>query len=377
MKKEYLLFNKNENMKEIKPVHYHEYLQLDKILNAQDLESSKYGKPAHEETLFIIIHQVYELWFKQIIHELDSLIDAFNTDNVDEKSIGVVVARLNRVIEIQKILIDQLKVLETMTPLDFLEFRNYLVPASGFQSFQFRQVEVKLGLPQEKRLKYNKHAYHKSLTPSQEKEILELEKQDSVFDLLEKWLERTPFLESKNFNFLEAYKNVTDSILESEKEAMDKSIVIGEQNKEVRDYMLKETKACFDSITDKKMHDELVAKGERRLSHKATAAALFINLYRDQPVLHLPYQFMSALVDIDELFTTWRYNHALMVMRMIGKKVGTGGSAGHDYLRKTSVQHKIFTDLNNITTLLVPRSVLPELPGDFVKELGFYFTAMK
>ena len=264
-----------------------------------------------------------------------------------------------------------------MTPLDFLEFRNYLVPASGFQSFQFRQVEVKLGLPQNKRLKYNKHAYHKSLSSSQEKEILELEKKDSVFDLLEKWLERTPFIESKHFNFLESYKSITDKILDYEREAMEKSTVIGEQNKEVRDYMLKETKACFDSITDEKMHDELVEKGERRLSHKATVAALFINLYRDHPVLHMPYQFMNALVDIDELFTTWRYNHALMVMRMIGKKVGTGGSAGYDYLRKTAVEHKFFTDLNNITTLLVPRSDLPKLPKEFEKELGFHFTAMK
>ena len=102
--------------------------------------------------LFIIIHQVYALWFKQIKHELTSVLEMFHKDNVDERSIGTACSRLERVEEILKLLIQQIRVLETMTPLDFLDFRNYLFPASGFQSFQFRMVEVMLGLEEEKRL---------------------------------------------------------------------------------------------------------------------------------------------------------------------------------------------------------------------------------
>ncbi|MEO6189207.1 MAG: tryptophan 2,3-dioxygenase family protein, partial [Saprospiraceae bacterium] len=111
-------------------IHYATYLQLDKILGAQNTRSKELGAEAHEETLFIIIHQVYELWFKQMIHEIDSVMTMFRTHNVDEKNIDEAVLRLERVNEILKLLIQQIKVLETMTPIDFLEFRAYLFPAS-------------------------------------------------------------------------------------------------------------------------------------------------------------------------------------------------------------------------------------------------------
>ncbi|MEO8167621.1 MAG: tryptophan 2,3-dioxygenase family protein, partial [bacterium] len=151
------------------PLYYADYLQLNKLLESQLPETSKQGLPAHDEMLFIIVHQVYELWFKQILHELDSVIDIFKQEYVDERNIGIAVHRLGRITEIQKLLIDQLHVLETMTPLDFLEFRDVLYPASGFQSYQFRIVENKLGMVPDQRLLYNKEAYSASLScPHQE-----------------------------------------------------------------------------------------------------------------------------------------------------------------------------------------------------------------
>jgi tryptophan 2,3-dioxygenase len=90
--------------------------------------------------------------------------------------------------------------------------------------------------------------------------------------------------------------------------------------------------------------------------------------------LNLPYQLLFNLTDIDELLTTWRYRHAQMVMRMLGKKVGTGGSSGHEYLHKTAVQHHVFKDLHNISTLLIPRSELPELPKEMKAKLAFAFS---
>ena len=131
-------------------IHYKKYLGLNTILNAQHLRSSELGeKPAHEEMLFIITHQSYEIWFKQIIHELESVIDMFDDKTVNEKNIGTAVARLNRVATIFRLLIEHIQVLETMTPMDFLDFRSYLFPASGFQSFQFRKIENLLGLAEE------------------------------------------------------------------------------------------------------------------------------------------------------------------------------------------------------------------------------------
>ena len=117
--------------------HYGDYLHLEQLLSAQKpMSGVDKDKPAHDEMLFIVIHQAYELWFKQILHELGSVIPLFEDKSLDERQMGIVVARLTRVTEIQRVLVDQLTILETMTPLDFLDFRDYLVPASGFQSIQ-------------------------------------------------------------------------------------------------------------------------------------------------------------------------------------------------------------------------------------------------
>ena len=122
-----------------------------------------------------------------------------------------------------------------------------------------------------------------------------------------------------------------------------------------------------------KEHNKLVKEGKWRLSHKATQAALLILLYRDQPILYNPYQLLNKLVDVDELFTTWRYRHALMVSRMIGLKIGTGGSTGSKYLNKTAEKHRVFRDFSELTTFLIPRSALPQLPQEVKNNLGFFY----
>ena len=109
-------------------VHYINYLSLDKILDSQTPISKEKGGEAHEEMLFIIIHQTYELWFKQILHELNSAITLFEADRIDESSIGIVVGRIERVNTIMTTLVGQIDILETMSSLDFLDFRDYLSP---------------------------------------------------------------------------------------------------------------------------------------------------------------------------------------------------------------------------------------------------------
>ena len=121
---------------------YGSYLKIDELLSLQQCRSidSDTGEPEHDETLFIVIHQVYELWFKQVIHELDELCRHLNAD---EPSRGT--HQLKRVLKILKTLVAQLDVLETMTPLEFASFRPFLESASGFQSAQFRELELLLG----------------------------------------------------------------------------------------------------------------------------------------------------------------------------------------------------------------------------------------
>jgi tryptophan 2,3-dioxygenase len=361
--------------KKYSTIHYQSYLKLDQLLNAQQLRSAELDQvPAHEEMLFIVVHQSYEIWFKQIIHELESVIEMFNTDNVDERNVGTAVSRLNRVAQIFKLLVEHLPIMETMTPLDFLDFRNYLFPASGFQSYQFRKVENLLGLPEDTRLTYAGHHYAAFFSEEQSAELKEIQTSRNLFKSVQEWLERTPFLKFGDFQFLKYYKESVERMVAKEAAAIKSSEYLTEKEKEMRLKMMGSTDTYFESILNPNVHQQLVAEGKQRLSYDATLAALMINLYNEEPLLQMPYRFLICLIDLDELLTTWRHRHAQMVMRMLGRKTGTGGSSGHEYLEKTAAQNHIFKDLHNISTLLIPRSELPPLPKEIQQELSFHFT---
>jgi tryptophan 2,3-dioxygenase len=355
------------------PLDYGTYLKLDELLALQAPRSTALGRPAHDETLFVVVHQVYELWFKQILHEIASLQGLFRQDSVDERSIGVAVSRLHRVAEIQKILVDQLRVLETMTPLDFLEFRDLLIPASGFQSLQFRLIENRLGLRADRRVGLQHVPQAPHLSPAQLDALRASLREPSLFELVEKWLERTPFLEVPGYQFWESYAQAVRAMLERDRRTIEGNEALAEGEMAVQLEELRRTESSFDAVLDEAEHDRLRAEGQRRLSHRATRAALFIHLYRDQPILNLPFRFLTALVDVDELLAAWRYRHALMVHRMIGTKIGTGGSSGHRYLLATVERNKVFTDLYDLSTFLISRSALPALPPEMERRLGFYY----
>jgi tryptophan 2,3-dioxygenase len=354
-------------------VEYADYLKLERLLRCQNPKSEEHGRAAHDEMLFIVVHQVYELWFKQILHELDSVVALFRHDSVDERSIGVAVARVQRVVEIQKILIDQLRVLETMTPLDFLDFRDMLVPASGFQSVQFRLIEKKLGLRDDARVRLERLPQERGATPEQREALRDAEAGPSLFELVEKWLERTPFLESPGFAFWSSYRTAVETMLDADRRTVESNPTLSAADKNAQLAELQQMRASFAALFEEQIHKRLVAEGQRRLSFRATQAALLIHLYRDQPILHQPFRFLTALVDTDELLATWRYRHALMVHRMIGTKIGTGGTSGHRYLLATVERNKIFTDLYNLSTFLISRSALPALPPEVERRLGFYY----
>src|ERR1041385_644552 len=120
------------------PLSYNKYLRVQDLINLQDCLSS----PAHhDELLFITVHQAYELWFKQILHELDAAVEFMEKDRIPAAT-----RALKRIVEIEKLLLNQIHILESMTPISFLAFRDQLNPASGFQSMQFREIEISSGL---------------------------------------------------------------------------------------------------------------------------------------------------------------------------------------------------------------------------------------
>ncbi|KAF0203818.1 MAG: hypothetical protein FD170_891 [Bacteroidetes bacterium] len=123
------------------PLTYHSYLKIEELLALQQFRSPE----EHDEMLFIVIHQAYELWFKQMLHELDYISNIME----QQEDIQTAFHSMKRVLTILKVLVHQVDILETMTPLEFLSFRDYLETASGFQSYQWRELEFKLGLKSE------------------------------------------------------------------------------------------------------------------------------------------------------------------------------------------------------------------------------------
>lgn len=353
---------KNMKDEDYKGVYYSEYLQLDKILNAQQTESGKLGNEVHDEMLFVIIHQSYELWFKQILHEVSSVMAIFKQTKIDDSSadLAKAVHRLKRVNTILTNLVNQVDIIETLTPLDFLDFRDLLRPASGFQSMQFKILEATLGLKMPER--HGKQYYTSALKDSDKALIEEMEKQPKFIDLINEWLERMPFWEAGKFwtnyerkfdhqieigvhDFWQDYLCAYDASLgENEKENLKKMVSV-----------------CFRDIDE----------NTNRLSAKASRNALFIMLYRDYPLLQAPFQVLQSLLDIDETMSLWRFRHINMVHRMIGGRVGTGGSSGKEYLQNALNSHYIFKEIADLTSFLLERRNLPNVCPQLEKALRF------
>ena len=345
--------------------HYGDYLGVDGLLALQKPLSLKEGKLlAHDEMLFIIVHQAYELWFKQIRHELTACGEVLSKPAADDDGpdMNVVVHRLKRVVEIWKLLNHQVDVLETMTPLDFLEFRELLHGASGFQSKQFRQIEAALGLRMEERFRpeYYKHTEVGGFSREEYEEITELEAQPSLRQMVERWLARAPFFDDAYWaewsegepgvagrpRFWNHYRHLFERSLSTRDDKID---LLGK----------------FDDI--------FFAAGWGDFSSAALRSALFIMLYRDEPLFRLPFALLNALIEIDEQLATFRYRHLQMVRRMIGTRVGTGGSSGEQYLQGAVNKNYVFRELAGVITFLIERRNLPTLPPRLHKALRFSF----
>lgn len=354
-------------------MYYGDYLQLSNVLNSQHPVSFTAGHtPAHDEMLFIVIHQAYELWFKQILFELDYVISVFGKDAISDNSedLNLVRHRLNRVIRILDLLNHQVSILDTMTPLDFLAFRNLLTPSSGFQSKQFRLIEARLGLEMNKR---HQHDYYKRVneggfTPQDFNDINKTEQQETLLQRINNWLERMPFFEERfwaayqpvsnvqgnGHTFWNDYRNIySNSLTEREKAKIDDF-----------DYV-------FFEKENARYTPEQYAMLRSSFSPKAMRSALFIMLYRDFPVFQTSYQILDGLIEIDHMLSNWRHKHLIMVRRMIGMRVGTGNTTGSGYLEGALNKHYIYRDLASLSTYLIERRNLPALPAELIKHLSF------
>jgi tryptophan 2,3-dioxygenase len=265
------------------PLSYNKYLRVSELIELQTCLSS----PAHhDELLFITVHQAYELWFKQILHEIDATITLMKEDRAAEAANA-----LRRIVEIEKLLIAQIHILETMTPIAFLGFRDELNPASGFQSMQFREIEFASGLKDEGILRSFAH-------------------DDFARRRLEARM-KAPSLSDAFFTLLRRQGfDAPDEI--APRDTKERRTNLGKRQRAV----------C-----------EVLSHPEK---------------------LHKEYQLAEALLDHDEYFSLWRSHHIKMVERMVGAKRGTGGSEGVGYLQKT-LDKKFFPEIWEARTFLTSK----------------------
>ena len=354
-------------------MYYSDYLGLDKITGSQHPVSFKEGNiPAHDEMLFIVIHQAYELWFKQILFELDYVLKVFDKEVINDNSedLNLVLHRLRRIIKIFELLNQQVGILDTMTPLDFLEFRNLLTPSSGFQSAQFRLIEATLGLQMSNR--HNKDYYKRTnqggFTQDDYNRINERESAKDLSQLVNKWLERMPFFEDRfwnNYVPVNVQKTEDHIFWNDYRFIYKKSLTEREANKITDfDYVF------FNKVPEGLTDENLIAL-RNTFSADALRAALFIMLYRDFPVFQTSYQILDSLIEIDHLMSSWRHKHLVMVRRMIGMRVGTGNTSGAGYLEGALNKHYVYRDIAGLSTYLIERRNLPKLPNDLIKHLSF------
>lgn len=262
---------------------YSSYLKVPELLKLQHPQSSP---EHHDELLFIIVHQTYELWFKELLHDLDAVVANLRAagENPESRDEVYEAARLlRRCTEITRVLVEQFTILETMLPTHFMAFRGKLEPASGFQSEQFRELEFLCGLKDEKMLRYHR--------PTPE-----------AHALLERRL-REPSLHDV---FFEALRTMG------------------------------------------KLQIDDSATGRERFDARARAV---LSLYRDERSHRDWIDVCERLTEFDELVVSWRLRHIQLVERVIGVRMGTGGSAGSSYLKLT-LDKKFFPELWEARTLL-------------------------
>ena len=306
---------------------YSDYLRLKELLKLQTGVKGQKRKISNDELHFIIVHQNFELWFKLIINELRSTRDILASDYVEETKLPQAVHHMNRVIETFKLMAQQWKVMETLEPQDFLNFRDELGTASGFESFQMREMEALMG----KKWIDGKPA---GKDDSNEK---------SLYEVTCDWLERTPIQGS------------TSASPDDENQV----------NGFISEYLAAHKKLYPDT------HQDAVTFFEEDSSLRRRRAGLvFIESYRELPLLAWPRKLISTLIELEESMILWRSAHARMVERMIGRRIGTGGSSGVDYLDMTT-KYRVFIDLWSVRSVLIKKEALPPLQNpDFYEFKG-------
>jgi len=359
---------------------YWDYIRVEELLRLQGGLEDDESKITDHEVLFIVVHQVFELWFKLALRELTALRDLFKQDPVPETSLGGAAASMERLTRIFNAAISHFSVLESLNTRDYLDFRDKLFPASGFQSAQMRELEILLGIQEEERIglgadgKYLKaleDASGRTASPALERVKQRLEDTPSLLTAVGTWLNRTPIRGSQPDDegdaatvdqFLEDYMTCLKAATETTIGVVLEAGTMAPERVRLR----------YDAEVDQARHFFFCSDLRLR---RIRAAVLFIESYRDLPLLAWPRKLLAKLVEFEQSTIIFRQRHARMVERVIGRRIGTGGSSGVDYLDETGLKYRVFKDLWAVRTFQIPADALPVLEDPSPYEFSTTFDA--
>ena len=363
-----------------KPTTYWDYIKTEEILSLQTGLGDDDQELSNDEVLFITVHQIDELWFKLVIRELVSVRDLFAQAPVPEQALASATRGLHRIELLFKQLSSHFELMETMTTRDYLAFREKLSPASGFQSAQLREIEALLGLEESRRIALGHEGSYKralrhpdgSATAASERLERRLADPPSIREAIDAWLYRTPIQGSVPGDegdaaavreFLEAYLAAHAAETERASQYAQHDALADKDIERLRVRYEKERESARRFLFAEDIEDQ----GERERRMRIRAALVFLESYRELPLLAWPREIIDALVSLEQGMLIFRQRHARMVERIIGRRTGTGGSAGVDYLDRTALTYRVFDDVWAVRTLQLREAALPAL-----KSSSFY-----
>ena len=354
-----------------KATNYWDYIKVEELVALQGGLEATDANLRNDEVLFITVHQIDELWMKLALRELVSVRDCFKQERVPEQSLATAVRGLRRMALLFGLISDHFPLMETMTTRDYLAFRDKLSPASGFQSAQLREIEILMGLSDSQRIPLgHEGTYMRALrspngdvSPASQRVERRLSDKPTLKDAVEAWLYRTPI-----------HGSTPDDVND---DAMVTKFIDDYCAAQAREVNAASLLASHDALTDQdrvrlKEKFEREKQGardflealdkpeeERRKVRRIRAALVFIESYRELPLLAWPREVVDTIVALEQAFVIFRQRHARMVERVIGRRTGTGGSAGVDYLDQTALRYRIFHDVWATRTLLIRQDALP------------------
>jgi tryptophan 2,3-dioxygenase len=391
-------------------MNYWEYIHVEELLALQGGFDADESKVSNDEALFIVVHQIYELWFKIILRELERARDIFQQNPVPDVELASAVRSFRRVVAVFDQAVHHFRVMETLTTRDYLEFRDRLIPASGFQSAQLREIEILLGLddgiriplgregavatgnpagvPQTAPGETQKPGEVPQAKPAESPYMAALRSTDgtassatrrvearlhggpSLKTVVYEWLARTPIDgpssdQASADAFLRRFVAAHRSEIRERTRLAERQALAPEDVERLRARYEKEV--AFAEQFLRAEEDPAADEETRAFRRRVRAGIVFLESYRELPRLSWPREVVDMLVELEQAMVIWRQRHARMVERVIGRRTGTGGSAGVDYLDQTALRYRIFGDVWAVRSLLLRKPTLPPLEreGDY------------